>query len=692
MRTSAANIAMDSDLAMRRSEGAVVDPAMVVAPPLVYALRFWGAVSLALFISFWLQCENPAWAGTTAAIVCQPQLGASLRKGWYRMIGTVIGAAMIVVLTALFAQDRVAFLGLLAAWCALAAAGATILRNYASYSAALAGYTAALVAASMLGATGGVGPDVFLLAVDRATEISIGIICAVIVFAGTDQKAARRHLAASLADLAADITAAFLRMFQNVGMQSPSAENEMRDFVQRLAALDPVIDQVKGESSAMSRGTHVMQAAVSGLISALNGWREAAMHLSYLPVTVARQGADSMLRSIQPGLKPTGELDQTVEWVDHPEIPRSEFSSSARTLMALPAEAPSSRLLADETAKVLYGIASALDGVALLVDAPHGSPPRHRFSLHVPDWLPAFVNAARVFVMIVVLEMFWVVTAWPAGSATMLFAAIAVLLLSSRGDSAYEAAIILGIGAAGAVIGAGVIKFAVLPLFGSFAGLSFAIGLYFIPVSFASVYFKNKAVVGVLGAMLLVFMPLLAPANQMTYDTLQYYNLVLALLVACIVAAMSFSLFPPIPPALRARRLIVFANRDLRRLAVAKVPPVLQDWEDRTWARLAAMPDAALQQRGRLLVVLSVGNQIIHLRESVALLGLSETLDGALKAFAQGKYAVAVERLHQLDRDIIKLGETLQDDNTVLRARVRLNVLAELLSKREMDRDQELMA
>ena len=73
-----------------------------VGPPLLFAFRLWASVCLALYIAFWLELDNPFWAGTSAAIVCQPQLGASLRKGWFRMIGTLIGATMIVVLTGFF--------------------------------------------------------------------------------------------------------------------------------------------------------------------------------------------------------------------------------------------------------------------------------------------------------------------------------------------------------------------------------------------------------------------------------------------------------------------------------------------------------------------------------------------------------------------------------------------------------------
>src|ERR1700688_2954447 len=79
-------------------------------PALLFGLRLWVAVCLALYIAFWLQLDNAYWACTTAAIVCQPSLGASLRKGWFRMIGTIVGAVVIVVLSAIFPQERVGFL------------------------------------------------------------------------------------------------------------------------------------------------------------------------------------------------------------------------------------------------------------------------------------------------------------------------------------------------------------------------------------------------------------------------------------------------------------------------------------------------------------------------------------------------------------------------------------------------------
>jgi uncharacterized membrane protein YccC len=186
-------------------------------PALLFGLRLWLSVCFALYVAFWLELDDPFWAGTSAAIVCQPQLGASLRKGWFRMIGTVVGATMIVVLTAFFPQDRIAFLGLLALWGGVCAFAATIFRNFASYSAALAGYTAAIIAADTLGAVGGPNTDVFMLAITRASEICIGIVCAGIVLAGTDLGGAPRQLAVSFASLAAQIAYQFTEMVSRAG-------------------------------------------------------------------------------------------------------------------------------------------------------------------------------------------------------------------------------------------------------------------------------------------------------------------------------------------------------------------------------------------------------------------------------------------------------------------------------------------
>jgi len=189
------------------------------APALLFGLRLWASVCLALYVAFWLELDTPSWAGRTAAIVCQPHLGASLRKGWYRLIGTVVGAIAIVVMTGCFPQDRATFLLVVALWGAGCALLANLLRNFASYSAALAGYTVAIIASDQLGAVGGLNGQAFMLAVNRASEICIGIVCAGIVLAGTDFGGARRQVAGLFAQLSAEIACRFTGTLADAGAE-----------------------------------------------------------------------------------------------------------------------------------------------------------------------------------------------------------------------------------------------------------------------------------------------------------------------------------------------------------------------------------------------------------------------------------------------------------------------------------------
>ncbi len=259
------------------------DALRAAGPPLLFGLRLWASVCLALYVAFWLELDNPSWAGTTAAIVCQPHLGASLRKGWYRMIGTVVGAVAIVVLSACFPQARAPFLIGLALWGAACALVATLLRNFAAYAAALAGYTAAIIARDTLGATGGPDGQVFMIAITRASEICIGIVCAGIVLAGTDFGGAQRRLAALFANLSAEIAGRFAGTLALAGPGLPETQPVRRELVRRVIALDPVIDEAIGESSQLRYHSPVLQTAVDGLFAALAGWRTVAVHLARLP-------------------------------------------------------------------------------------------------------------------------------------------------------------------------------------------------------------------------------------------------------------------------------------------------------------------------------------------------------------------------------------------------------------------------
>jgi uncharacterized membrane protein YccC len=652
--------------------------ARAAAPPLLFGVRLWVSVCLALYVAFRLELDNPFWAGTTAAIVCQPHLGASLRKGWYRMIGTLVGAVVIVVLTAWFPQARAPFLVALALWAAACALVATLLHNFASYAAALAGYTAAIIAADELGATGGPNADaVFLLAVFRASEICIGIVCAGIVLAGTDFGGARRRLAALFAALSAEIMGRFTGMLALAGPDRPETQPARRELVRRVIALDPVIDEAKGESSQLRYHSPVLQRAVDGLFAAQAGWRTVAVLLARLPDDEARQKADAVLRKIPQELR-SAEHGVPSAWMADPVRPHRACETAVRTLIALPADTPAVRLLADQTAKLLDGISDALNGLALLVGA-HVSPvPRGRgFRLRVPDWLPSLVNAGRAFVAIAIVEFFWIMTEWPNGAFAITFTAITVLLLAPQADRAYAAAIRFMIGNVLGTVFTAIIAFAVLPGLETFEAFSLAIGLYLIPIGALTAQPWQTVM---FTAMTINFVPLLSPANQMSYDTLQFYNFALAINAGSGVGALSFRLLPPLSPAFRARRLLALTLCDLRRLATGRIPWMTADWEGRIYGPLAVLPDAAEPlQRSQLMAALSVGTEIIQLRRIVPRLGMDSVLDAALEALAQGNSAIATARLTQFDDRLASLPGDGSEASLALRARGGILAITEAL-------------
>ena len=275
-----------------------------VGPPLLFGLRLWASVCLALYVAFWLELDNAFWAGTSAAIVCQPHLGASLRKGWFRMIGTLDRRCGDRGADRMLPAGPRLFLVALALWGAACAFVATLLRNFASYAAALAGYTAAIIAADELGATGGPNADaVFMLAVTRASEICIGIVCAGVVLAGDRFRRRPAPAGRVVRGPVGRNHGPVYRHFGAGGAGSAGHATVRRELVRRVVALDPVIDEANGESSQLRYHSPVLQRAVDGLFAALAGWRTMAVLLARLPDDQARQEADAVLRSIPKELR-----------------------------------------------------------------------------------------------------------------------------------------------------------------------------------------------------------------------------------------------------------------------------------------------------------------------------------------------------------------------------------------------------
>ncbi|MEH2545672.1 hypothetical protein V1283_002317 [Bradyrhizobium sp. AZCC 2262] len=56
------------DKTVNRCAEAPVNPARAAGPPLLFGLRLWASVCLALYVAFWLELDDAYWAGASAAV------------------------------------------------------------------------------------------------------------------------------------------------------------------------------------------------------------------------------------------------------------------------------------------------------------------------------------------------------------------------------------------------------------------------------------------------------------------------------------------------------------------------------------------------------------------------------------------------------------------------------------------------
>jgi uncharacterized membrane protein YccC len=644
------------------SPGRFGDCAVKALSGSLYGMRLATAVSLALFTAFYLQLDSPSWAGTSAAIVCQPIVGSSLLKGVFRMIGTAVGAVAAVLLTVVFPQDRAGFLFAMVVWASLCSFVSTLLRNFAAYAAMLAGYTLIIIASTSIPA-----PDqVFEIAVSRASEICIGIVCATLVMALTDLESSPRRLSELLSQLIAETARHLADVLATGGAQYGEGPEVRRALLARTAALDPIIDQAAGEAPELLQRRSVLHAAMNGLFAALSGTRIVETHLRSLPEADAHRTATIVLDCLPP--------DWLAVQHDGSALPQTALSRDGnlrivRNLVGLKTDDLSVRLTADGAADVAAGLAAAANGLVLLDDPANARDPPRSPGIFVADYLPALVNALRVFLGVGATVLFWIVTEWSSGLQAVVFAAVTILILSPMQEKSGKAALGLGIGTLIAAIVVVVIKFAILPNHECFLAFSLIIATALAPlgalssVPLLAPYFTSAT---------MNFVPLLTPTNEMTYDAAAFFNSALGLLSGCAAGGLALLLIPPVSAQIRSRRLVDLSIRDLRRLAAGR-RWTLPQWQSRIYGRLIAMPEEAEPiQRSYLVSVLSVGSQIIRLQRLSRHGRIGAEISDIQASLAAGDLPKLRAVLDAADKEIASIPDTRQGARGRLRARSAL--------------------
>ncbi len=625
-------VAQASDLPRRGGAlgdgGALRRRFTLALPALLYGVRLSASVCLALISAFWLQLDEPYWAATSAAIVAQPTLGASLRKGRFRAIGTVIGAIFIVVLVAAFPQDRLGFLASLTLWAGIFGYLATILPNFVGYAAALAGYTAAIVFAGIAD-----HPDsVFLVTVWRTLEIGLGILCAGLVHALTDFGNARRRVGLALTEIGRSI-AQGLGATLRAGEETLELRTSRRALIGRAITVDATIDEAIGEDSHWRHQHGRLRAAVQALFVALSGWRGIGNHLA--------ANSQSSKSEWVPVLRASLARLADKDWLADPPGTVTLCQTETRQLRGRASSDLSSRLLIEGVVRLLRALQSVADALVATARASERVHTRTRSWPSVADHLPAIVNGLRIVLALVVSELIWIATSWPYGPVMITFTAVNVILAGRQTDAAaYSWAAEFALGCAIAGLLAVVLDLAILPLVhGGALGISLALTLVLLPLGALSAGSWHKVL---FVAAATNVMPILALENEPVYDAVRIFDSALAVSAGVLIAAICVRLLPPLPPRRRIERLLRFTSRNLRQLVGGGREFTQDAWLGLVCARLAAIPEeASLDEEAQLLAMLSVGEAAIALRTAQSAYPARDLLDHAFACLAGARITEA---------------------------------------------------
>ncbi|OSM97410.1 p-hydroxybenzoic acid efflux pump subunit AaeB [Lonsdalea populi] len=150
-----------------------------------FAFKLSFAILLSLMLGFYMQLETPRWAVLTAALVAagpafaaggEPFSGAIRYRGLLRVLGTFIGCIGALIIIVHTARAPVVMLMLSCLWAGACVWISSLVRVENSYAFGLAGYTALIIVVT-IESSPLLAPQ---LAVERCSEIVLGIVCAVL--------------------------------------------------------------------------------------------------------------------------------------------------------------------------------------------------------------------------------------------------------------------------------------------------------------------------------------------------------------------------------------------------------------------------------------------------------------------------------------------------------------------------------
>ena len=513
---------------------------------MAFAAKTTASGLIALLIAFTFNLDQAQWSLLTVFIVAQPQSGLVLAKSFYRIIGTLIGAAVALLFVALFAQERVLFLGALGLWVGLCTFGSQYARNFAAYSFVLSGYTVAIV-----GVPGALDPmNAFYIAIARVTEISLGII----VTATVSHIILPSSLAASLWRAIADVRV------------------ELADYA--LAVLGNG-DAVPARAKLIGKAVAIENMSAAAFFEDRDvRSRSNSLHL----LNVALIDVLAAAQLIGERLKILGQTDERIGAGIDNALPNAAAKLKAWRAGAIGAAGLRGGLLQASRHSALREFFTALTTYATAYEANLSGETRslHRLRFtYFNDPVVALWTGLRATLAVVLVGSFWILSNWPHGSTGVILAAVATARLATMGHAvpiSVAATLIFSL----ATIPAFIIVEVLLPLASGFEMFSLIIA----PVIFCCALLmahKKTQLIGFFSGLLFASVGLFQ--NRMVYDPIGLLNTSIAAVFAAGAAVVLWSVLAPETPEAARRRFLRAARQALAKIMASQLRTGLAEFE-----------------------------------------------------------------------------------------------------------------
>jgi uncharacterized membrane protein YccC len=634
----------------------------------LFALKISGAALLALGIALWVDLPRPYWAMATVYITMQPLSGATRSKALYRVVGTLIGVAMAVVLVPPLVNAPEVLTLALALWTAGCLYLSLLDRSPRAYLFMLAGYTAALI-----GFPAVTSPEtIFDTAVSRAEEITLGILCASLVASLVFPEPVGPVLAARVGAWLGEAGRWTGDVLSGAGEEPATRARRLR-LAAEAAEIDALSTHLAYDTSAQRRAVPLVQllrgrmlmllpvlSSLADRIAALNGLSGLTSELRHLLADVEAWSAagapaveaDALLARIEAADRPlSSPLSAHASW---PALVRASLIDRLRELVAIGRDC---RVLQDGIARGDGGLREPL----AFASEFGGRAPRHR------DHGMALRSAIGVFLAIVACVSVWIATAWPDGATAAMMGAVLCCLFATQDDPApaiLSFATWTGIAAAAI----GVLLFGVMPLVHDFVSLALVLAPALILCGLLMTIPKTMPVglaLGVNGN------ALLAIQDRYTSEFGAYVNSSMALVGGIWLAALVTRLVRSVGAEHGARRLVAASRADLARAARRRgrgdrtaFAHLMLDRLGLLVPRLAAAgPDSDLA-RIDTLAALRIGMNLVSLRRArhglprEAVAPLDAALDAVALHYEGLRGPASGDLLHRIDAALVGVEST----------------------------------